>query len=326
MEHQSNFTFNDLVAARCGKGRFKMTPKDIPHLMMQEVNGGDFFKKLFMFLLENALIETPADGHCKPKILNFVDDVDDIKNLNWCGYVLSVLEATFPTWANRQSVNFSGPIYFLVGAYVDRVIYCRRRVIRSWPTINGWTTEALKQRAEVEHGQYDLIFFPIWGAALKYVICFDLPDGKMNIIEHSLAEPHASFEAKYGKTPSLLKKFFADALTRCKVPKMASQVRQCRTNLVAMPWRNNNVIDEGGIYVMRHMETYFGEREKDWECGLSASGTKSVEMFRIKYARTLLTCMYNTRGGENQKKATRLWKEKPKKFSFENWVALYGLD
>ncbi|XP_042065347.1 uncharacterized protein LOC121808840 [Salvia splendens] len=172
---------------------------------------------------------------------------------------------------------------------------------------------------------YDTIFFPIWGAAQKYVICFDLPDGKMNIIDHTLSETNTPFEVKYGKTPFLLKKLFSEALTRFKVPKMAAHVLKCRTHVVTMPWRNNNVIDEGGIYVMRHMETYFGEREKDRECGLSASGTKSVEMFRIKYARTLLTCIYNTRGGDNQKKATRFWKEKPKNFNFENWVEGYGL-
>ncbi|XP_042014818.1 uncharacterized protein LOC121762870 [Salvia splendens] len=153
-EHQSQFAFNDMIVARCGKGRFKMSPKDISHLMMQKVKGGDVFKKLYMFMVENVLIETPADGHCKPKILNFIDDVDEIRHLNWCGYVLSVLEATYPSWANRQSVNFSGPIYFLVGAYVDRVVHCRRRVIHSWPTIKGWTSEDLKQRDDVEHGQY----------------------------------------------------------------------------------------------------------------------------------------------------------------------------
>ncbi|XP_042028579.1 uncharacterized protein LOC121775554 [Salvia splendens] len=78
---------------------------------------------------------------------------------------------------------------------------------------------------------FDMIFFPIWGAAQEYVICFDLPDGKMNIIDHSFPEPDASVEAKYGKTPFLLKKFFSEALTRCKVPKMAAQVRKCRTHV-----------------------------------------------------------------------------------------------
>ena len=49
---------------------------------------------------------------------------------------------------------------------------------------------------------------------------------------------------------------------------MATQVRKCNAHVVTMPWRNNSGTVDTGVYVMRHMETYFGEREKDWECGL----------------------------------------------------------
>ncbi|KAG6400049.1 hypothetical protein SASPL_141537 [Salvia splendens] len=48
------------------------------------------------------------------------------------------------------------------------------------------------------------IFFPIWGKIHQYVVCFDVPDGKINIIDHTLTESHASFGDKYGDTPSLL--------------------------------------------------------------------------------------------------------------------------
>ena len=47
-------------------------------------------------------------------------------------------------------------------------------------------------------------FFPVWGTTHQYVVCFDLPDCKMNIIDHSLAETHGSFIEKYGNTPSVL--------------------------------------------------------------------------------------------------------------------------
>ncbi|XP_047948906.1 uncharacterized protein LOC125194683 [Salvia hispanica] len=116
--------------------------------------------------------------------------------------------------------------------------------------------------------KYDMFFFPVWGMTHQYVVCFNLPDCKMNIIDHSLAETHASFGEKYGNTPSVLKKFFATSLTKSKVPKMATQVRKCNAHVVTMPWRNNSGTVDTGVYVMRHMETYFGEREKDWECGL----------------------------------------------------------
>ena len=36
------------------------------------------------------------------------------------------------------------------------------------------------------------------------MVCFDLGDSKMNIIDHTLAETHGTFGEKYGDTPSIL--------------------------------------------------------------------------------------------------------------------------
>ncbi|XP_042043884.1 uncharacterized protein LOC121789502 [Salvia splendens] len=96
-EKQSNFVYNDYAAQRCNKGRFNMAPGDVGQMMMEDVDGGPDFKKLFMFMLENVAIETPSNGNGKPKILHFIDDVDEIQNMNWCGYLLSVLEVTYPS-------------------------------------------------------------------------------------------------------------------------------------------------------------------------------------------------------------------------------------
>ncbi|XP_042035658.1 uncharacterized protein LOC121782018 [Salvia splendens] len=51
--------------------------------------------------------------------------------------------------------------------------------------------------------KHDMFFFPIWGERHQYVVCFDVPDGKMNFIEHTLAEPHALFADKYRNTPDV---------------------------------------------------------------------------------------------------------------------------
>ena len=74
------------------------------------------------------------------------------------------------------------------------------------------------------------------------------------------------------------------------------------------------------------METYFGEREKDWEYGLSAKGTKSLGILRIKFATALLTSPHNSKGATNQMQATRHCIDRSSKFSFEKWVENYGLE
>ncbi|KAG6436745.1 hypothetical protein SASPL_101647 [Salvia splendens] len=59
-------------------------------------------------------------------------------------------------------------------------------------------------RSEASNIETARLFFPIWGKTHQYVVCFDVPDGKMNIIDHTLTESHASFGEKYGDTPSML--------------------------------------------------------------------------------------------------------------------------
>ena len=107
---------------------------------------------------------------------------------------------------------------------------------------------------------------------------------------------------------------------------MAAQVRKCSAHVVAMPWRNNSATVDTGVYVMRHMKTYFGEREKDWDCGLTGKGMESLELLRMKFATALLTSPHNSKTGTNQTQATKHWMNRPLKFSFEKWVENYGIE
>lgn len=123
-------------------------------------------------------------------------------------------------------------------------------------------------------------------------------------------------------------KYFADALEKYKVPCIAKRIRKFSTNLVPLPWRTLLNPADAGVYVMRHMETFFGDSQKDWECGLNAKGakgSKNLGMLRIKYMRSMLTCAHNIRGKINQTHATRHWKERPARFNFEKWFEEYGL-
>ena len=62
--------------------------------MLNDEVGGDVFKKLFIFMMENAVIETPGDGMVKPNILRHTDHADETQNYNWCGYLIDVLDYT----------------------------------------------------------------------------------------------------------------------------------------------------------------------------------------------------------------------------------------
>ena len=79
------------------------------------------------------------------------------------------------------------------------------------------------------------------------------------------------------------RKYLADALMKFRRPKLAGMIRKCSTHLLSMPWRGIFNRVDCGVYLMRHMETFFGDKDKDWDCRFTARGNKNVEMLRIKF-------------------------------------------
>ena len=47
---------------------------------------------MFLVLLESTLIEQSTCGMVKSKIGEIIDDLDNVRNVNWCSYVISVLK------------------------------------------------------------------------------------------------------------------------------------------------------------------------------------------------------------------------------------------
>lgn len=65
-----------------------------------------------------------------------------------------------------------------------------------------------------------------------------------------------------------------------------------------MPWRDETNKIDCGIYTMRHMETYMGQKAKDWKIGLGQNAFKQLRYLRIKYCKTLLTAEINNQRDE----------------------------
>lgn len=111
---QSNTTLMVDIATKLKRSRFRVKAEHIETLVLAEVEGGVFFKKLFLLLVEYCFIEAPADGFLRPKILDFIDDVSKVHNYDWCGYVLSVLFQATDKWLKSTGRYYTGPILFLL--------------------------------------------------------------------------------------------------------------------------------------------------------------------------------------------------------------------
>ena len=63
---------------------------------------------------------------------------------------------------------------------------------------------------------------------------------------------------------------------------------QCQIQMLKMPWVTSDNVEDCGVFLMCHMETYKGEREGGWNCGLKKSSSDVLQSLRAKYCSKLM--------------------------------------
>ncbi|KAL1544913.1 hypothetical protein AAHA92_21704 [Salvia divinorum] len=147
---QKNLNIKSEITKACAGGENAMVPSYIVEQLQKDKEGGQWFKWNFMILVEVALINTLADGNVRPKILDYIYDVENIKRHNWCRYVISELLKTHKSWIKKPDKVFGGPSVFVVACYVDRVVHSKKMINRCYPIVKRWTAELMKEREKLE--------------------------------------------------------------------------------------------------------------------------------------------------------------------------------
>ncbi|KAG6425865.1 hypothetical protein SASPL_110071 [Salvia splendens] len=111
---KSNVPFMRELAEQCDTKPGNVNHKVVEQLMLADKEGGPQFKRLFLVLLESALIEPSTCGMIKSKIGDIVDDLDNVRNINWCSYTISVLKFAIDNWSKTEKNAFAGPLPFLM--------------------------------------------------------------------------------------------------------------------------------------------------------------------------------------------------------------------
>ncbi|KAK6147751.1 hypothetical protein DH2020_018663 [Rehmannia glutinosa] len=91
----------------------KVTSGDLAVRMMQCVDGGDWFRRHFITLVDSVLIGNLQSGYINPLILNCLDDVSKIREFNWWDYTLNTLISKRVKWDETNKYEFNGPILLL---------------------------------------------------------------------------------------------------------------------------------------------------------------------------------------------------------------------
>ncbi|KAG6387267.1 hypothetical protein SASPL_152454 [Salvia splendens] len=97
-----------------------------------------------MVILESALIETSTCGMIKSKIGHIIEDLDNVRNANWCLYTMYVLKLEWKTGLKRRRMLLQDHFPY------DRITQAKRSVPRTFPLKKGWTSEHLQAREDEE--------------------------------------------------------------------------------------------------------------------------------------------------------------------------------
>nr|KAJ0223109.1 hypothetical protein LSAT_V11C200084180 [Lactuca sativa] len=129
---------------------FPLEKKQLHEIKMNIVasdNADMNFQMNFIALLINSLIESSSCGKANTYPLNYVMKNTNIRNIDWCSYLLNCLVKTKRSVdSSNPTSNFVGPSAFLVLLYVDRVHYSVVIAERKRPVICHWTSEKMKLR------------------------------------------------------------------------------------------------------------------------------------------------------------------------------------
>nr|KAJ0195054.1 hypothetical protein LSAT_V11C700375380 [Lactuca sativa] len=143
----------------------------------------------------------------------------------------------------------------------------------------------------------DMVFFLVLRHEHIYLIVMNLKKRAFEVIDNGADD--ADFDDKYGAVFKPLKKSFLKYLKEIGHVKANEMAHKSFTPVrLTMPWRKIYNKVDSGVFAMRHMESYFGEKGSKWKCGLPKEGgsqEKIMEKLRMKYAATILTSEINTK-------------------------------
>ncbi|XP_019164692.1 PREDICTED: uncharacterized protein LOC109160887 [Ipomoea nil] len=148
VERDSQLVSPELRAWRdeVNQRRGRVTVKALCERMQQLEDGGMWFKLHFSIVVVTTLVASTPNGYANQKIVHMLSNVDRIKDLDWCGYLIQSLVSTHRSWTEDSSRKFIGPLLFLSLLYLDRVAVGMREVPRTVPLVAVWTTDFIKAR------------------------------------------------------------------------------------------------------------------------------------------------------------------------------------
>uniref|UniRef100_A0A803N7X6 Ubiquitin-like protease family profile domain-containing protein n=1 Tax=Chenopodium quinoa TaxID=63459 RepID=A0A803N7X6_CHEQI len=74
-----------------------------------------------------------------------------------------------------------------------------------------------------------------------------------------------------------------------KRSKCDQEVSSFKTRTLKMSWRTNDNNDDCGVFLLKHMETYHGEKDTNWESGIKLNDINQTKKLRVDFCAKILS-------------------------------------
>nr|GMD50415.1 uncharacterized protein LOC109150823 [Ipomoea batatas] len=124
-------------------------------------------------------------------------------------------------------------------------------------------------------------------------MCYNFSTSMLEIIDNRPLPKGMRIQLKYADSPKVLSTAFSEYLMKRGHTSLAERITKLPVELVKMNWRTADNKTDCGLYCMRHMETYMGNRQ--WKCGFTPKNPNDpyLASLRALYASRIIMMPVN---------------------------------
>ncbi|KAL2922061.1 cAMP-dependent protein kinase catalytic subunit alpha [Bienertia sinuspersici] len=165
-------------------------------------------------------------------------------------------------------------------------------------------------KKEMKHAQVNTLEKVALGHC--YLLCINFMKGSLELIDNRFLDNKISFVHKYKNHPRNLLRAFATFYATYHSTKnkdMFEEICNFKTKTLKMKWMSNDNYDDCGIYLLKHKETYHGEKDIEWENELQLNNVDQMKKLRVEYCGKIMSHKENKEHHSMQIKARKWEKE-----------------
>ncbi|KAG6390753.1 hypothetical protein SASPL_148498 [Salvia splendens] len=172
----------------------------------------------------------------------------------------------------------------------------------------------------------DMVFFPICAHEHYYAVCFYYASKRVIVIDNSSSGDSDNITVNYGVIPETLRIFFWKYLAGVGCVQQSKAVENSAIERLKLKWSTETNKDDSGVYLMRHLETYMGQKGREWTCGLSKKSKGVLQILRAKYCTALMLAEINHEHFKNKAKVIPYYANalQTEKIDVEKLIANYA--